>query len=72
MNTRNFKPQNVFVISSAVAISAFIFSFLGNPTNVLFSIIVSVLMGVFYFIIHHNLNRYSKKRQKNTAVRDFL
>ena len=72
MSTDNFKIRNVIVISSAVAITAFIFSFLGNPANVLFSVIVSILMGVFYFIIHHNLNSYSKKRHKNTAVRDFL
>ena len=77
MNTRDFKTQNAFIISTAVAITAFIFHYLstqliGNPFNPVLSIGIAVTVGLFYFLIHYFLNRYAKKRHRNVAVSDFL
>ncbi|MFH1445683.1 MAG: hypothetical protein ABIF08_04385 [Nanoarchaeota archaeon] len=77
MNTRDFKVRNTFLISSVVTLTTFIFYYLGNQligsaTDAVKAITVSLLVGVFYFIVHHYLNRYSKKRHNNVAVNEFL
>ena len=77
MVSEKFKRRNLFLISATVFATAFVMNALGNFLvgrifNPVITTLFSLNIAILYFILHTYINKFSKKRQKNTAVDKFL